>query len=170
MIAWYFSNNERELGNGDGRPIIVGETHKVTGTPVLCQHGLHGSIKPLDALQYAKGHYLYRVEIGGDIVVGNDKIVGTERTYLQEINAEDILRKFARKVAMINIENIKPYCDSAKYDKILKWLETGAEQHRSAAQSAARTAAWSAARTAAWSASCREMNKILETLITTEEE
>jgi hypothetical protein len=58
------------------------------------------------------------------------------------------IRGFARFCAMQHIEKIKPYCSPEQYSLILKWLETGSEEFRAAAQSAARgaehSAAWSA--------------------------
>lgn len=50
---------------------------------------------------------------------------------------------FSRFCAMQNIEKIKPYISEETYDLIIKWLETGDENIRSAARSAADSAAWS---------------------------
>ena len=84
MKAYYFSNNERTLDYGDGREIKVGETHTVDCKPILCQQGLHASKEPFDALKYAKGNYIYEVELAGEIVEGDDKVVATSRTYIKE--------------------------------------------------------------------------------------
>ncbi len=162
MKAFYFSNEEKKLGYGDGRDIVVGETHKVDGTPKCCEKGLHGSKRIIDALQYASSSNLYLVEISQNVDEQEDKICGKKRKYIAHFNVESVLREFARRQAMINIEKVKPYTD--KYDLIVKYLETGDEGLRSAAGSAAwsaaslaagsaaRSAAWSAAESAAWSA------------------
>ena len=155
MRAYYFSNKDKKLRYGDGRQIRKGRTHKVKGKPVLCGHGLHASKRAIDALDYAPDCYLWVVELGGDIIEGDDKVVATERTYVDGFDAEDLLREFARKQALINIEKIYEYCSKEDYDLIVEYLETGSEDIRSAAESAAwsaRSAAMSAAESAASSA------------------
>ena len=148
MKAYYFSSLNKKLRYGDNRQIRVGQTHKVTGDIKLCQKGLHASIKPLDALKYAPGSMLWLVELSGEIIIGDDKCVASERTYICGFNAEELLREFARKQALINIDKIKPY--TKDYDLIYKYLTTGDKSLKSAAWSAARSAARSA-RSAAWS-------------------
>ena len=152
MRAYYFSNKDKKLRYGDGRQIRKGRTHKVKGKPVLCGHGLHASKRAIDALDYAPDCYLWVVELGGDIIEGDGKAVATERTYVDGFDAEDLLREFARKQALINIEKIYEYCSKEDYDLIVEYLETGSEDIRSAAESAAMSAAESAERVAAWSA------------------
>ena len=142
MKAYYFSTIGKTLRYGDGRVIEEGITHSVEGTPVLCEHGLHASKRAIDALHYAPGSYLWIVELSGEIVEGDDKVVATERTYIKGFDATNILREFSRKVALINIEKIKPYCFVEDFDIIIRYLET-----------AAGSAAWSA------------MNEMLEEMI-----
>ena len=162
MKAYYFSCTDKKLGYDDNRVIKKGRTHKVKGPLKLCLWGLHASKRIIDALEYAPGPYLWVVELSGDIIEGSDKVCASERTYIQGFNAEKLLKVFARKQTLINIEKIKPHCSETDYKLILQFLETGNENIRSAAQSAARSAryaAWSAgyaarsaARSAAWSA------------------
>jgi len=150
MKAYYFGTKNRQLRYGDNRHIMIDRTHKVDGPPILCEHGLHGSIKAMDALRYAPGPILYEVELSGQLDIGDDKIAATERKYLRSFDATDLLREFARRQAMINITKIKPYCSAEDYDLIVEWLETGNEEIREAAEVAAWSAAWSA--WSAWSA------------------
>jgi hypothetical protein len=151
MKAYWFSNNEKRLEYGDNRVVRLGRTHKHKGPLELCKSGLHASIRPLDALNYAPGHHLWIVELSGEILTVNDKLCASERTYLQYVNCEQLLREFARKQALINIEKIRPYTD--QFDLILRYLQTGDESIRSATETAAEAAAWSAAaEAAAWSA------------------
>ena len=150
MRAFYFSREDKRLGYGDNRLIKTGITHKVAGVPKCCSCGLHGSFRIMAALNHARGPYLWVVDITGNIDTQDDKICGNERTYLAGSNIEDVLRHFARRQALINIEKIRPYTD--KYDLIVEWLTTGNEDIKSAAHSAARSAAHSAARFAADSA------------------
>ena len=67
MHAWYFSA-ANVLPNGDGRKIVIGETLTVTGDIIPCERGLHASVSAFDALQYAPGPLLWRVELGGTVV------------------------------------------------------------------------------------------------------
>ena len=147
MKAFYFADDSRKLRYGDNRPIEVGTTHTVEGTPKLCSNGLHASVNILDAVSYAPGHHLYLVELSGEMDVGDGKVSAQSRTYIAYYNAEELLREFARKQALINIEKIKPYTTEEEYSLIIRYLETGCEQDRSAARSA-----WSAAGSAAESA------------------
>ena len=158
--AWWFApNNERRLEYRDGRIARVGVTHSVKGRPKLCSHGLHASIRPVDALRYAYSSKLYLVELSGDVVHGDDKVVATERTYIEYYDCDKLLCVFARRCALINIEKVKPYCSSADYEIILNFLKTG--KGREAAGSAAKSAAWSAAESAAR----EEQNTILLELL-----
>ena len=144
----------------DGSPIPKrGVWLKHTGEVIPCQSGLHASIHPFDALQYAPGKYLHLVEVGGKIQHhSNDKIVGSKRRILKTIDAEKLMRDFARWNAM---QVIHLWKDVPKV--VLDFLKTGDESLMDAAWSAAwsatRTTAWDAARSAAadaaWSASTR---------------
>jgi hypothetical protein len=156
MLAWYFSGPDRTLRYKDKRKIRIGDTHRVKPPIEMCKSGLHASERIIDALIYAphiiKGLVLYRVRLSGEIIKGEDKAVGSERTYLASASVDKILREFARRQALINVEKIKPYCSKENYEVILKWLTTGDKKYRSAAWSAAQSAARSAARSAAQSA------------------
>jgi len=150
MKAWYFAQEDRKLRYGDNRFIILGESHSVDAEPILCSSGLHASVNIRDALAYAPGPILYLVELSGKMDIGDDKVSAQVRNYLAGFDATDMLQEFARKQALINIEKIKPYTD--QYDLIVEYLQTGREDLRSAAWSAARSAVESAAESAAWSA------------------
>ena len=159
MKAWYFSANDKKLRFGDNRTIKAGITHKVKGEPKLCEYGLHGSQSILDALSYAPGSYVWRVELGGTMDRSNDKITATERHYLWGYDAKNVLHKFARLCAL----DVIHLWDAP--DIVVKYLKTGDESirasagaaawavARAAARDAARDAAWDAARAAAWDAS-----------------
>jgi len=154
--GWYFAEESRKLRYGDDRPIVIGQTHTIEGKPELCECGLHFSVNILDALKHAPGPILYYVEGSGGMDMGVDKISAKSRAYLAGFDASEMLREFARKVALINIEKIKPYTD--KYNLIVEYLETGNTDLRSAVESAAwavRSAAW-AAESAAWAARASE--------------
>jgi len=135
MKAWHFVGEDKRLGYGDDRIVRVGRTYKVQCEPVLCESGLHASIRLIDAIKYAPGQILCRVEVGGTIVKGYDKVVGTERTVIAMADVSDILGEFARKCALdvVHLWNAP--------EVVVRYLKTGDESIRSAALDAARDAA-----------------------------
>lgn len=144
---WHFCREDMRLGYGDGRQIKIGETITVEGDIELCRHGLHASKKLIDALQYAPGPILCKVELGGNVINGADKVVASERTVVAYADCTDVLREFARKCALdvIHLWDAPEVVES--------YLTTGDESLRAAARGAARVAAgdaaWVAARVAA---------------------
>jgi hypothetical protein len=154
---WHFSGVDKKLRYNDERVIKVGKTLKVKGPVELCERGLHASKRLIDALKFAPGPYVWFVELSGEVVHGEDKSVATERTALWGFDATDVLRKFSRKVALEAIEQTWNEDKFGAFPEVVKkWLKTGDESLRSAAESAAwsaaESAAWSAAESAAWSA------------------
>ena len=95
----------------------------------------------LDALNYATGPIVWRVEMGGEIVDRGDKVCASERTYLKGgVDASDTLRKFARLCALDVIDLW------TAPDVVVRYLKTGDESIRDAARDAAWDAAWAPAR------------------------
>ena len=140
ILAWYFSDDTRKLRYGDGRKIALGIEHTVKGNPEPCKHGLHGSERLLDALQYALGTVVWRVELSGSVKKESDKIAATRRRYIGGgVDITDILRAFARKQALsvAHLWNMPVI--------VRQYLETG----DAAARAAAYVAAYAAARAAA---------------------
>src|SRR5262245_56673756 len=100
IIGYWFCADDA-LPNGDGRAVIIGETLEVKPPIVPCKHGLHASVHPMDALQYAPGPILYKVKLSGEIVAhDNDKHAASQRTALGRRDATQMLRSFARKMAL----------------------------------------------------------------------
>jgi hypothetical protein len=157
--AWHFLPEDRCLRYGDNRLIHKGQTLRVDCKPRLCVRGLHGSKRAIDALKYAPGPIVSLVEIGGEVIEGDDKLVGTERKTLWWADATETLHRFACWCAEKALKSAN-VTDERSWNAIhvkLKWLKgeaTDAELDAaaSAASSAAWSAAWSAARSAAWSA------------------
>jgi hypothetical protein len=140
VLAWHFIGDTLR----DGRPVPSDEeVLRHDGPLVVCQSGLHASVKALDALQFAPGFVVCRVECGGETLHESDKLVCRERTILWRLDATDVLLKLARLCAL----------DVAHMWKmptvVRQFLETGEESSRAAAGAAARAAAWDAARAAA---------------------
>ena len=95
--AWHFTGNTLR----DGSPIpAIGETlvfpHKVK----MRASGYHWSLKPRQALQYARGPLLHKVSFGGYIEIGDNKGVSSERTIIASIDATHLLRRFAADQAL----------------------------------------------------------------------
>ena len=121
---------------------------KHDGRLVLCESGLHASVRAIDALQYAQSECVSIVECSGEIVQGDDKLVCTERTVIA-VGPID-LRAFARWCAL----SVAHLWDMPAI--VREYLTTGDESKRDAARAAtwaaARDAARDAARAAAWDA------------------
>ena len=101
----------------------------------MCRSGLHASEHPFDALKYAPGALLHRVRLDGIVDTHDDKVVASRRMIVATIDATDVLRRFARSVAL----------EATKYwpapPIVLDYLQTGDESKRSAASAAAWAAA-----------------------------
>lgn len=81
----------------DGQPIPKDGAWLVhLGLIELCSSGLHWSEHPFDALNYAPGYTLCLVECAGETRFSDDKAVSTHRKIIKRINAEKIIRGFAR--------------------------------------------------------------------------
>ena len=148
-LGWYFARAENRLGYDDKRPIVIGKTHTVDTSkkPLeLCNWGLHASSMVIDALEYAPGPMIYRVELSGTILTEDDKMVASGRTYLWGYDATDILRLFARRCAL-DVAHLL-YVPQV----VMEYLKTGNENLRSAARDAAGDVAWDAAWDATWDA------------------
>ncbi len=145
--AWHFVNDE--LCNGRAVP-ADGETLTHVGKIEVCRSGLHASRHLIDALNYAPGHTICRVECWGDVQEQSDKLVARNRMILWRVDGGKLLRRFAREKALTvaYLWDMPPV--------VRKFLETGDESIRAAARDAAwdatGAAAGVAARNAAWAA------------------
>ena len=135
--AWHFVSADRKLRNG--RPLVIGKRLTHTGAIKLCESGYHASLRAIDALVYAPGPVICRVEIE-NFVQDKDKLAARYRTALWAYDATDVLRVFTRSCALDVID--KWACPEI----MRQWLLTGDESLRSAAESAALSAALSTAR------------------------
>ena len=133
----------------DGRPIPKpGVWLKHDGPIVPCASGLHASEHPFDALTFAPGKMLHKVQLRGEITAhGNptDKHCARERRIVATIDAENVLRCFARRVALAAVKRHWPEAPRV----VVEYLKTGDETKRAAAWAAARAAARAAACAAA---------------------
>ena len=113
----------------------------------MCEHGLHWSRHPFDALTYAPGNTLCLIDADGDVIEEDDKGCSTHRRIVARIDAEPMLFEFSRWAAL----QVAHLWNQPMPEVVRQWLETGNDDLRSAARSAAASA-WSAAESAARSA------------------
>lgn len=158
VIAYHFTGKTLR----DGSPIPpIGEWLEFTGPVKMCESGLHASRDPFDALQYAPGPFLHKVECDGIVEEQSDKLVCTRRKIIASFDATEMLRYFARMQAL----SVVHLWDAP--DVVLDFLMTGDEALRDAAWDAAWAAwaaAWDAARAArdaAWAAARQEFNALV---------
>lgn len=131
MLAWHFVDDTLK----DGDPVPGdGERLAHDGPARLCVSGLHASERALDALKYAAGNTICRVECEAVGERQEDKLVCGARTIAWRIDGEEVLRAFARRVALDVADKWDMPADVRKY------LETGNETLRIAARGAAREA------------------------------
>ena len=95
--CWHFINENRTLGY-DAADLTVepGYIYSIEDdrSPVLCDYGMHGSVRPIDALKYAPGPIACWVDVWGDVVVGDDKLVGRHREVVAVVDATSICHRF----------------------------------------------------------------------------
>ena len=145
--AWHFVRDDKRLRYDDGRKAVEGETLSASeNLPLeLCAHGMHGSARVLDALGYAPGSTLCLVELSGEIIRGDDKLVGRARKCIRMIDAERLLHEFACDVAGKSLLECGGDVDRRLWDAIAtkrRWLDGDATDGE-------LDAAWFAARDAA---------------------
>ena len=156
MLAWHFLPEDKRLGYGDGRLVEVGQTLECEGKPELCSNGMHGSVRLIDALKYANGPIVCRVEIAGDVIEGEDKLCGRRRTVLWVLDATQLLHEFACTCAEDALALVEQPDERsvAAIEAKRKWLkgeitDEELDAARAAVRAAAWDVAWSAARAAA---------------------
>ena len=155
--AFHFSNKSGNLGFGDGREIRVGETLSVDCKPKLCEIGLHGSQSVVDALGYASGARLWKVEIWGNVDCGDDKLCGNNRRAVVDYGEIlPIIVEFAKWCSDRAAKYAGSAAKSAKY--AAEYAESAAKSAKSAKYAAKSAAEYtkSAAKSAKYAAKYAE--------------
>ncbi len=141
--AWHFLTvDEAAAANAARHPIA-----RVEGPPRFSDHGLQASRHVLDALTYACGPVACRVRVGGMILRGADRLIGTERTVLAMADCSETLHRFACWCAHVALD-VEGVTDVRCWEAIrtkIRWLEGRASD---AELTAARDAVWDVAETA----------------------
>ena len=170
--AWHFVAEDRKLSFGSEADRLIvepGFIYTESDPPAICKSGLHGSIRAYDALDYAPGPIICRVQLWGDVEMAPDKLVARNREVLWMADAAPELRlwacwairkvwhllvdqrsrtavevaeRFARGVA--RLDDLAAARDAARKEA---WTAAAA-----AAAATARALAWHAAPAAAWTA------------------
>ena len=158
ILAWHFTNGTVLR---DGQPLVVGKTYTHEGKVVICKSGYHASRRLIDALSFAPGAQVSRVECWGDVAEHNDKLVCRNRKVLWTVDATMILHEFACRVAekaLSKVDNPNPLFAATIAAKRAWMRGEISNDDLAAARAAARDAAWDAARAAArdaaWDAAC----------------
>jgi len=156
VLGWHF------CATRDGVPVLrdgsvaagVGDTERHTGPLVLCESGLHASVRAIDALAYAPDLWVRRVECGGAMLRGDDKLVCAERQVLASIDATEIIRAWAMDEATRAVETHCLHCGVQAVESwAARWV-SGEDRTITAATDAVEATATAAAATAAaaWAA------------------
>ena len=146
IYAWHFTDGWKLR---DDQPLVIGKTYHVDGPLKICNHGLHASIKIMDALHYAPGNIVSYVECSGDIIFDDEKLVCRNRKVIAALDIKRQLHESACEfaiAALLLADADIPESWNAIETKYA-WLDGYATDQKLAA---AKDAAWAAARNAAW--------------------
>ena len=145
-LGWHFLPADRRL-RGSREVVKAGRTYRFEGPLALCSHGMHASRRALDALTYAPGPVVCRVELLGERLDAHFKSCARERRVLWIVDATRVLHEFALAVATDALRAadargavVDPRARAAIETK-RRWLRGEATD---AALAAAEAAAWAA--------------------------
>lgn len=93
--AWHFIGNDRRLAHEPEIEVAPGYIYTSDQPIVFGQSGLHASRTVYDALQYAPGEYLCRVECWGEVIEQSDKLVARNRHLIAAQDVASELRLWA---------------------------------------------------------------------------
>jgi hypothetical protein len=157
VLAWHFLAADGTT-RGNTKPELGGvERHN--GPLELCDSGLHGSRRLLDALKWARGPILRLVTLSGERILGGDKLVASVREEHWRMDVSGVLHEFACREAedalrAAGVTDERCWGVVAVKRRWVKGEATDEELFaaRAAVRDAARGAARIAARPAAWNA------------------
>jgi hypothetical protein len=153
--AWHFVADNRRMNHQPEMEITPGYIYSEHGPVKICKSGLHGSRKVIDALRYAPGSYLCRVDMWSEVKEDKDKLVARHRHVIAAKDVSSELRLWAcwcvrQQWHLLHDERSK---------KALETAERFARGKATRQQlDAARAATWDAA----WDAESKELeNRML---------
>jgi len=164
VLAWHFLSADRKM-RGTDEIVEPGYVYSQVGPLVICEAGMHASVRAVDAIRYAPGPVICRVRCSGTIISESDKIVAEHREVLWMADASSILRLIAcecvRKTPFADGRTVWDLLTDPRSRAAVEVAERYAHgkatdgelaSARAVAWDAARDAAWEAARDAAWDA------------------
>ena len=129
--------------------------------PQLCVYGMHGSGKAMDALRLGNGPIACLVDIWGDVIVGDDKLVGRHREVIAVVDATKLLQWWAcwcvRNTPLPDGKTTWSLLDDERSRRGIEVKELWLDGKATDAELAA--AAWDAR--AAWYAQSAQLEKML---------
>ena len=150
VLAWHFTDGMRLR---DKQPLVVGKTYKFVGKLEMCAKGYHASESILDALSYAPGFQISRVECSGDMETQSDKLVCRNRKVLWTVDAKKATLAWSIRVATDAVKTAKKVCQDPDWNAWADLWISGEDRTSSAADAAADAAcAFAAARSATYAA------------------
>src|ERR1035437_2915465 len=171
VLAWHFIRPGFALGYGDTRVPKIGEWLEHDGPVVLCERGLHASVRAIDAFEFYRWSdgLLCRVELDGAIIRHEDgkKLVATRRRIIWAVPADPLLWQWLLNVATRALEQHYPDAPEVLWAAIdlraamLEGVEVE-DAEKAAAGAAARAVAGAASgevAAAAWAASVAASGK-----------
>ena len=168
VLAWHFTDGMKLR---DGQPLVVGQTYRHSGPLVMCESGLHGSKLLLDALHYAPGSTLSRVELSGDFLRDRDKLVASRRKVLWTLDAERVLHEFGvwcAYGALLAEREAGREPDPRSWAAVAakrRWLDSEQVDLTAAGWAAAAVWVWAAAEAAAAAAAAAAQNRKLTAMV-----
>jgi len=153
-LGWHFLREDGRTGYG-GRKPVPGTLMRCKGELELCANGLHASQRAIDALRYAPGPVVQRVELIGERVDSYDKSCANARRCLWIADASRTLHEFAlwcreRAISQEWRAGYKP--DSRLIEALAverRWLNGQATDEGLCARF---SSSWAAEKSATWSA------------------
>ena len=154
-MGWHWLHNDRTLRYGnDPRVLGTYDLRHVPGTPELRHSGLHWSERVNDALNYAQGSIICRVECWGETVHGDDKAASEYRQIRWWVDAERVLWAWLCDTAeeALRVAQVTDERSLSAISLRREWLDgrVVSDQEWAAAWAAAGDAARAGAGDAAW--------------------
>jgi hypothetical protein len=146
VLAWHFTNGWKLR---DGTPLKVGRTYKHEGDIVMCSSGYHASVDIRDALSYAPGFVVSRVECSGALEQQVDKLVCSRRKVLWSFDSKKVIIAWSIRVATDAVKTAKKVCfDKAWNEWADLWISGKDRSSYADAAAHAANAAYAAANAA----------------------
>jgi len=168
-LGWHFLREDGRTAYGWRKP-RPGRMMHCKGPLELCANGLHASVRAIDALSYAPGPIIQRVELVGRRLDEQDKSCARSRRCLWLADATRVLHEFAnwcaegaldterlagrepdrRSVEVLAVK--RRWLDGQATDEELSYVRGAAWDAVQELRVATREAVWVAAQDAAWAA------------------